>query len=120
MINRLICLCRGHKWKLEFYHKRVLPDFHWEAFEYYKCTRCGKNKEEMGMSKKITISLTKSEFNTIKGVLLGKWGGYCLREIQESNPNCGELIRPLEKWEYKEYEKIGKIIKYFNEVEYCK
>lgn len=47
--NRLICLCRGHEWE-HYKTKRewVLCDRLRLGFvEYYKCTRCGKTKEEV-------------------------------------------------------------------------
>ena len=45
-INRLVCLCRGHKWL----HK----DSEWDESQwppirikiYWECKRCGKVKEE--------------------------------------------------------------------------
>lgn len=42
---RIVCLCKGHKWK---YKKEKQPNFRgllcfWT--EYYKCIRCGKTKD---------------------------------------------------------------------------
>ena len=42
-INKLICLCKGHKWKGPYY----LSD-KWDMIEVeYECARCGKIKEEV-------------------------------------------------------------------------
>lgn len=43
MINRLICLCRGHKW-LETAFR--IHYWSWTVETHYKCARCGKIKEE--------------------------------------------------------------------------
>lgn len=51
IINRLICLCRGHKWKGTYITIWLDPfdlsDAIQSRLPYYKCTRCGKTKEEV-------------------------------------------------------------------------
>lgn len=44
LINRLICLIRGHEWYVKVVGDiRVGHDYKEEII--YKCTRCGKTKE---------------------------------------------------------------------------
>ena len=46
LINKLICLFRGHKWKLKWrneYSDGVLI----QSYPSIKCARCGKIKEEL-------------------------------------------------------------------------
>lgn len=43
LINRLICLVRGHRWKFYKATQAVTPFNGWALF---KCARCGKTKEE--------------------------------------------------------------------------
>lgn len=56
LINRLICLFSGHRWRIDWGHKYmkqppqdITPE---ELYKYYhigawKCARCGKIKEEV-------------------------------------------------------------------------
>lgn len=51
LINRLICLCRGHEWKRGLKREPII-DWdkciirQWKTYKYAICTRCGKVKEE--------------------------------------------------------------------------
>lgn len=51
LINRLICLVRGHEWKEHWRRKYIDPFNLDDAFpiDYTvtKCARCGKTKEEI-------------------------------------------------------------------------
>lgn len=44
LINRLVCLIRGHKWK--YYKPTQASNFFLHGWALFKCTRCGKEKEE--------------------------------------------------------------------------
>lgn len=51
LINRLVCLIRGHKWKRELKREPII-DWdkcvirQWKTHKYTICTRYGKVKEE--------------------------------------------------------------------------
>lgn len=51
LINRSICLFRGHKWKhegLAFIESDVITTSQLRKHPHiFKCTRCGKTKEEI-------------------------------------------------------------------------
>lgn len=50
LINRLVCLIRGHEWKKHWGTKYIDPydidDAIEVNYQVTKCTRCGKVKEE--------------------------------------------------------------------------
>lgn len=47
LINRLICLIRGHRWQMEIHNYNDGFDKHGKYYltDLIKCTRCGKIKE---------------------------------------------------------------------------